>query len=40
MKNKVILLLFLFAFRFTRGGGQTIHINYNNGEKLYKIRTK
>lgn len=24
----------------SRGGGQTIHINYNNGEKLYKIRTK
>ena len=24
----------------SRGGGRTIHINYNNGEKLYKIRTK
>lgn len=24
----------------TRGGGQTIHINYNNREILYKIRSK
>lgn len=24
----------------TKGGGRTIHINYNNGEKIYKIRTE
>ena len=23
-----------------KAGGRTIHINYNNGEKIYKIRTE